>query len=90
MKKNKFSQEQIVGFLQQVEAGRDVKELAREIGVSPATIYGWRGHYGGLTVDEAKRMKALEDENRKLKMALAEITMDHRALKDVLGKMGRL
>ena len=67
MKRGRFSEEQIIGILKQHEAGRKVPELAREIGVSEATIYTWKSKYGGMEVSDAQKLKALEDENRRLK-----------------------
>jgi putative transposase len=72
MKKGKHTEEQIIGVLKQVEAGRTVKEVARELGVSEATIYTWKSKYGGMEVNEARRLKELEDENRRLKHMVAE------------------
>src|SRR5579862_2773346 len=72
MKKGKHTEEQIIGVLKQVEAGRTVKEVARELGVSEATIYTWKSKYGGMEVNEARRLKELEDENRRLKHMVAD------------------
>jgi putative transposase len=71
MKKWRFTPEQIIGVLKQHEAGRKVQELARELGVSEATIYTWKSKYGGMDVSEAQRLKSLEDENRRLKQLVA-------------------
>ena len=73
MKKGRFTEEQIIGVLKQHEAGRKVPELAREIGVSDATIYAWKSKYGGMDVSEAQRLKSLEDENRRLKQLVADL-----------------
>jgi len=86
MKSGRFSEEQIVGILKRHEAGEKVADLAREVGVSEATIYTWKSKYGGLEVNEAQRLRQLEEENRKLKHVVAELTLDNRALKDVLSK----
>lgn len=86
MKKGKHTEEQIIGVLKQVEAGRTVKELARELGVSEATIYTWKSKYGGMEVSEARRLRSLEEENRQLKHIVAEQAVDIRALKAVLAK----
>ena len=86
MKKGKHTEEQIIGVLKQVEAGRMVKDMARELGVSEATIYTWKSKYGGLEVSGAKRLRALEAENAKLKRLLADAMLDNAALKDLLGK----
>ena len=71
MKKTRYSEEQIIGALKQMEAGRKVAELARELGVSEATLYTWKSKYGGMEVNEARRMRELEDENRRLKQLVA-------------------
>jgi putative transposase len=73
MKKGKHTEEQIIGVLKQVEAGRTVKEVARELGVSEATIYTWKSKYGGMEVSEARRLKELEDENRRLKHMVKKV-----------------
>lgn len=86
MKRNRFSEEQIIGILKEHEAGIAVSELCRKHGVSDASIYKWKAKFGGLDVSEAKRLKALEDENAKLKRLLADAMLDNAALKDLLGK----
>lgn len=83
MKKSKHSEEQIIGYLKQVEAGITLKDLCRKIGVSEATFYNWRAKFGGMEVTDAKRLKALEGENAKLKKLLAEAHLDIHALKTV-------
>lgn len=88
MKKGRFSEEQIIGVLKQHEAGRKVADLAREIGVSEATIYTWKSKYGGMEVSEARRLKALEDENRRLKHLVADLSLDKEVLKAVIQKNG--
>jgi putative transposase len=88
MKKGKHTEEQIIGALKQVEAGRTVKEVARELGVSEATIYTWKSKYGGMEVSEARRLKELEDENRRLKHMVADLSLDKEALKAVIRKNG--
>lgn len=85
MKKSRFSEEQIIGFLKQAEAGMPIKELCRKSGFSDATFYKWRAKYGGMDVSEAKRLKELESENAKLKKLLAEAHLDIHALKSVFG-----
>ena len=86
MKRNRFSEEQIIGLLKEQEAGVPVSELCRKHGVSDASIYKWKAKYGGMEVSEAKKLRALEDENAKLKRMLADAMLDNVALKDLLGK----
>ena len=86
MKKARFTEEQIIGFLLEQEAGVTTAEVCRRHGFSAATFYKWKAKYGGLDVSEAKRLKALEDENAKLKRLLADAMLDNTALKDLLGK----
>jgi putative transposase len=88
MKKGRFTEEQIIGVLKQHEAGRKVPELAREIGVSDATIYTWKSKYGGMEVSEAQKLKGLEDENRRLKHLVADLSLDKEVLKAVIRKNG--
>ena len=88
MKKSKYTEEQIIGALKQMEAGRAVKELARELGVSEATIYTWKSKYGGLEVNEARRLREMEEENRRLKTMVADLSLDKEALKGVIRKNG--
>ena len=85
MKKSRFSEEQIIGFLKQAEAGIPIKDLCRKGGFSDATFYKWRARYGGMDVTDAKRLKELESENAKLKKLLAEAHLDIHALKSVFG-----
>lgn len=86
MKRARFTEEQIIGVLKEVEAGAKTADLARRHGVSEATIYNWKAKYGGLEVSEAKRLRSLEDENAKLKRLLAGAMLANAALKDLLGK----
>jgi putative transposase len=86
MKKSRFSEEQIIGILKEHQAGLSALKLCRKYGISDATFYNWRSRYGGLEVSEAKRLKALEDENKKLKKLLAESMLDVATLKEMLGK----
>ena len=86
MRKSKFTEEQIVAALQLAKAGGDVGELCRKLGVTKATFYRWKSKYGGLGSDEAKRLKQLEEENRRLKKIVAEQTLDMQILKEVIAK----
>ena len=85
MKKSRFTDEQIIGFIKQAEAGLPIKELCRKGGFSDATFYKWRAKYAGMQVADAKRLRELEGENAKLKKLLAEAHLDMHALKSVLG-----
>ncbi|MCL4136904.1 UNVERIFIED_CONTAM: hypothetical protein GTU68_028191 [Idotea baltica] len=86
MKRSRFSDEQIIGILKEHQAGMTAAELCRKHGISDATFYKWRSKYSGMEVSEAKRLKALEEENRKLKKLLAEQMLDVATLKEMLGK----
>ena len=86
MKQKRFSEDQIIGVLKEGEAGAKVAELCRKHGISDATYYNWRAKYAGLRVSEARRLKALEGENAKLKHLVAEQLLDIGALKDLLGR----
>ena len=86
MKRSRFTEEQIIGILKEHQAGLSVTDLCRKHGISDATFYTWRKKYGGLEVSEAKRLKALEAENAKLKKLLAESMLDVSTLKEMLGK----
>lgn len=86
MKKQRFSESQIVKALQSEQSGRDINELCRELGVSRATFYNWKKKYGGMQVKELKRLKELEEENRKLKHMYADLALDNRILKDIVEK----
>jgi putative transposase len=86
MKRSRFSEEQIIGVLKEHEAGAKTADLCRKHGISEATFYNWKSRFGGLEVSEARRLKALEGENAKLKKLLAEAHLDNAALKDLLTK----
>lgn len=86
MKKSRFSEEQIIYVLKQLEIGVPIGELGRKYGVSQQTIYRWRKQYGGLTASELRRLKELEQENRRLKQLVADLALDKQILQDVLGK----
>ena len=88
MKKARLTEEQIIGILQEHEAGAKCADLCRKHGVSEGTFYAWKAKYSGMTVSEAKRLKALEDENAKLKKLLAEQMLDMAAMRELLQKNG--
>ncbi len=87
MKRSRFTENQIVGILKEGEAGRLVKDICREHGISNATYYNWKSKYGGMEVSDLKRMKELEAENNKLKKMYAELALENNAIKDLLGKL---
>lgn len=86
MKRKRFTEEQIIGILKEWEAGQQIGELSRKYGVSEKSLYLWRRKFGGMEVPDAKRLRALEEENRKLKRIVADLTLDITMLKDVLEK----
>ena len=86
MPRKRHTEEQVIGILKEADAGFAVDELCRKHGISSPTFYKWKAKYGGLDVSEARRLKALEDENGKLKRMLADAMLDNVALKDLLGK----
>lgn len=86
MRKSKFTGEQMVYAVKQIEAGVPVAELSRKYGVSEKTLYAWRKRYGGLAPSELRRLKQLEEENRKLKSLVADLSLDKQILQDVLAK----
>jgi len=88
MRGKRFQEDRIIAVLKEAEAGVSVQELCRKYGMSDGTFYNWKAKYGGLTVSEAKRLKSLEDENRRLKHIVAEQALDIQALKFVVSKNG--
>ena len=86
MKRSRFTETHIVKILKEVETGRLVKDVCREYGVSEATYYNWKSKYGGMEASDIKRLKELEDENRRLKQMYAELCLDNRILKDIVEK----
>lgn len=86
MKKTRFTEAQIFNILKEYDAGKNILDVAREHGVSKATIYNWKAKYGGMELNDLKRIKELEEENRKLKHMYAELALDNKMLKEVLGK----
>ena len=86
MRKTRFTEAQIIAILKQAEGGARVQDLAREHGLSTRTIYNWRSKYGGLEVSEAKRLRELEEENRRVKQMVADLSLDKEALKSALSK----
>lgn len=88
MKKTKYTEEKIVAAVKQLEGGRATKEVARELGVSDQTLYNWKAKYGGMEVSDVKKLRALEDENRRLKEMVADLSLDKAALTTVIRKNG--
>lgn len=86
MKRKRYTEEQIIGFLKEGESGVPVAELSRKYGFSDASYYKWKAKYGGMEVSDAKRLRALEDENRRLKHIVAELTLDNQLLREVNSK----
>ena len=86
MKRSRFSEEQIIAILKEQEAGAKTVEVCRKHGISDVTFYKWKSKYGGMEASDAKRLKALEDENAKLKRLLAEAMLDNAMLKDIASK----
>jgi putative transposase len=86
MRKSRFSEEQIIGVLKAVESGRKVADVCREHGIAEGTYFRWKAKYGGMGVSEARRLRELEEENRRLKHAVAELTLDKQILKEALDR----
>jgi len=86
MKKSRYSETQIVKILKEVEQGKKVKDVCREYGIADATYYNWKSKYGGMEASDVKRLKELEEENRRLKHMYAELSLDHKLLKDIVEK----
>jgi putative transposase len=86
MKRSRFSEEQIIAILKEQEAGAKTVDVCRKHGISDVTFYKWKSKYGGMEASDAKRLKALEDENAKLKRLLAEAMLDNAMLKDIASK----
>ena len=86
MKRSRFTEEQIIGVLKEHQAGMSAADLCHRHGISDSTFYKWRSKYGGMEVSDARKLKALEEENRKLKKLLAEQMLDNSTLKEMLGK----
>ena len=86
MKKSRYTEAQIIKVLKEIEGGRQVKEVCREYGISDATYYNWKSKYGGMVASDLKKLKALEEENRRLKQMHADLSLDHKILKDVVEK----
>ena len=87
MKRSRFTEEQIIGVLREQESGAKTADVCRRHGISSATFYAWKAKFGGMDISEAKRLKALEDENAKLKRLLADAMLDASVLKDLLAKI---
>lgn len=86
MKKKRYTEEQIIGFLKQHEAGMPTRELIRQAGISEQTFYRWKSKFGGMEVSDAKKLRSLEEENRRLKQLVADLSLDIQILKDVNSK----
>ena len=86
MKRSRFKEKQIIRVLQEAQTGEKAQEVCRRHGISPGTLYRWKARYGGMQVREVRRLRQLEEENRRLKQLLAEVTLDNQALRGLLAK----
>jgi putative transposase len=86
MRRSRFTEAEIIGVLKEADAGANVGELCRRVGIAQTTFYRWRKRYGGLEVDQAKKLKSVEEENRRLKRLVADQALNIQVLKDALGK----
>lgn len=86
MRKSRFTESQIVGALKEYEAGKKAEDICRDLGINRNTFYNWKKKYGGMEAQDLKRLKELEEENRRLKHMYAELSLDHRILKDIIEK----
>lgn len=86
MRKTRFTESQIVGALKEHEAGKKAEDICRELGINRQTFYNWKKKYGGMETQDLKRLKELEEENRRLKQMYADLSLDHRILKDIVEK----
>ena len=86
MRKSRYSEEKIVRILKEVEAGKRVKDACREYSISEGTYYNWKAKYGGMEASDVKKLKALEEENRRLKQMYADLSLEHKILKDIVEK----
>jgi len=86
VRKSRFKESEIVGILKEVEGGRNVKDVCREHGISEQTYYNWKSKYGGMEASDIRRLKDLEEENRKLKQMFADLSLENQALKDIIKK----
>lgn len=86
MRRSKFSENQIIAILKEVEKGRSVKDVCRDNSISEAAYYQWKSKYGGMEASDIRRLRDLEDENRRLKQMYADLSLENRALKDVIAK----
>lgn len=88
MKKSRYTETQIIAVLKEVDAGRKVEEVCRQHGISSATYYNWKSKYGGMEASDVKRLKELEEENTKLKKMFADVSLENRAIKELVAKKG--